>query len=45
MAEFPDRFDSHLIVLPKDDPTHPFSDKAGRKKKARRVNGGRPRSI
>jgi hypothetical protein len=40
MAEFPDKFDTHLIVRPNDDPTHPFPDKAQKrdaKKKARRV--------
>jgi hypothetical protein len=27
MAEFPDGFDSRLIVWPEGDPTHPFPDK------------------
>jgi hypothetical protein len=27
MAEFPDGFDSRLIVWPEDDATHPFPDK------------------
>ena len=32
-GKFPERFDSHLIVWPEDDPTHPFPDKLSCKQK------------